>query len=114
MKAIWNEMDCALQIVDQDQFSSSVTEPLYLGKEIILSNIRAYQVLEEKFGLNMNMIDNNVYELYRIMKKIISGEDIASEKEKKNRIEFVKEHLNFSKNLKKMEDFYFKSILPSL
>ena len=54
-------MDCCLQLLNNDQLSTSLLEPMLLNKEIIASDIYAYRSLNEKEGLNINLIANQAH-----------------------------------------------------
>ncbi|NGP88320.1 glycosyltransferase [Fodinibius halophilus] len=109
MKYIWTKMDCGLQIVDHDQLSSTVIEPLFMEKELVISNIRPYQILNNKFDLHLQLTDNNVNSIAKKLEEKITGnrthEDVL-----KKRKEIVKTEFSFRDNIKKMVSFYYKAI----
>lgn len=105
MKYIWSFVDCALQVVDKDQFSTSVVEPLYLKKNLLISKITPYELVEEKFKITLDFVQNRKEDISTMMENFMKGYS-TSESELEKRKRSVEEHLNFSINLKETLSFY--------
>jgi len=104
-RTIYEKMDCGLQIAAQDQFSTTLTEAFAFKKEIIATRIEPYIILEEKFGLNLDLVELNVQEIANRMKKQIGGY-ITDPEEMKLRYDKLKEHFNFKTNIEAAIKFY--------
>lgn len=105
LRALWEEMDCGLQIARNDAFSTTFLEPMLLKKDMIATNIRLYSTFEEKYKLNLNLVELDPKEIAREMKNKITGNGAAlSELEKRSLI--VKKDFNFESNIPKMVQFF--------
>lgn len=105
LRALWEEMDCGLQIARNDAFSTTFLEPMLLKKDMIATNIRLYSTFEEKYKLNLNLVELDPKEIAREMKNKITGNGATlSELEKRSLI--VKKDFNFEKNIPKMVQFF--------
>ncbi|MEQ9064806.1 MAG: hypothetical protein RIE58_11580 [Vicingaceae bacterium] len=98
---IWNNMNCALQLLDNDQLSSSILEPMLFKKELIASDIFSYQSLNERSHLKLNLVKNELLPIVKRMYSFIQGEK-TDELELERRKEFVIETRQFKNNIKKM------------
>jgi glycosyltransferase involved in cell wall biosynthesis len=106
IKLIWEQMDCGLQISIHDQLSSTLLEPMYMGKELIATNIEPYQILLEKFpDLELLLIERKPEVLSNRMEDFIDG-NRTSDRVLKQRKEIVKKEFNFDKNIQRMMDYY--------
>ena len=98
IKKIWESMDCCLQLLNNDQLSTSILEAMIFNKEIIASDIFAYRMLNYKTNLCFELVANDIQSVAVQMKKKILGS-----KTKKNildrRREFVYTTRQFEKNI---------------
>jgi len=105
LRALWEEMDCGLQIARNDAFSTTFLEPMLLKKDMIATNIRLYSTFEEKYRLNLNLVELDPKEIAREMKnKITRNGATLSELEKRSLV--VKKDFNFENNIPKMIQFF--------
>jgi len=106
IKAIWSRVDVGFLLVDDDQLSTALLEPLVMGKEIIASNIYAYRALRDKYSeLELQLIENVPAAIAQRMEDFIDGNrtlEYILEKRKK----VIEKEFNFEKNLQKMLDYY--------
>ncbi len=109
LKYIWKNIDIGLQIAYNDQLSSTFIEPMYYEKELIATNIFPYRAWEEKFHLNLELIDLNIDELFLSMKKILNNHT-TNILELNRRKEVIINDYCFDKNIKKILDFYSEKI----
>lgn len=106
IKAIWEKMDCGLQISIHDQLSSTLIEPLYMKKELIATNIEPYQILLKKSPeLELNLIERKPKALGYRMDDFIDG-NTTSDTVLQNRKKVIEKEFNFEKNIQKMMDYY--------
>ena len=102
---LWDKMDCGLQVLDADQLSTSFQEPQLYLKEIIASDIPSYQLFKQEFGVNIELIKNNVEGLYDSMKKLLEGNK-TTEKELYKRQRIINEHYRFNSNMPKILNYF--------
>lgn len=100
MIAIWEEMDCGLQMAVMDQLSSSFLEPLFFRRELIVTDIPPYRKFEEVFGLDLRLIPRDREVLAGRMKEVMLGGGTSKE-EMEERSAVVRDHFRFEKNLEK-------------
>jgi len=112
MKYIWSKIDCGMSIVDQDQLSTTVVEPLFMKREMVISDIRPYQLLNEKYDLKLELTNNNAGNIAKKMKKLINGKR-TSQKQLDNRRKIIETEFNFRDNLEKMVKYYHNKIQQS-
>lgn len=110
MQCIWQKMDVGLQIAANEQLSTTFLEPQFYGKEILVTNIRPYQIYNEVFDLKIPLLPLEPKPLADAMKKIIDGH-YSNKESLKQRQEIVKENFNFSENIKHIVSDYQKEIL---
>ena len=110
MKKIWEQMNVGLQIAINDQFSTTVLEPLLFKKEIIITNIFPYKKLIKLYPeLELNLIVIKDKLIANEMNKYIEGK-LSSYDLLEKRKQFVINEFNFEKNIIKMLDFYKSGI----
>ncbi len=112
IKAIWKAMDVGLQILDKDQFSTSIQEAMLLKKELIASDIPSYRKFQEHFDLDLDLIPNRVDELASRMKTLLHGKQ-TSEKELEKRKAVLEKEYRFEKNMERMLTAFQKGEFPS-
>ncbi len=105
IKLIWEAMDVGLQILEMDQFSTSIQEPMLLKKELIASDLPPYRKFEEKFGLDLGLIPNEKERIAERMERIIDGER-SSEDELERRKEVLWNEYRFDRNIEKMLSYF--------
>lgn len=96
---IWKNMDVGLQIASHDALSTSLLEPLFFKKEVIVTNIEPYQLLEKQFDLNLKLIDQNADELANRMEQLIIDSKTSND-ELEKRHQIVATNFNFEKNVR--------------
>jgi len=110
MKAIWEKMDCGLQISIHDQLSSTLIEPMFMKRELIATNIEPYQILMEKSPeLELHLIERKPKALVHRMEDFIDG-NTTSDAVLQNRKKVIEKEFNFEKNIQKMMDYYHQLI----
>lgn len=97
---IWKAMDVGLQIASHDALSTSLLEPLFFKKEVIVTNIEPYEILKQKFDFEINLINQDKNELKQAMNNLIRGNK-TSEIELEKRHNTVSLNFNFEENIKK-------------
>lgn len=107
-RTIWEFMDCGLQIAEMDQLSSTFTEPLALKKELIATKIKPYIIFEEKFDLQLNLVELNSDAIYERLKNFILGARTSSVEIEK-RFSALKNNYCFQQNLQNTLSFYLNS-----
>lgn len=100
MVHIWKRTDLAINIVDVDQLSVSVLEPLYMKKDIVLSDIDAYRFLNEKLSLNLTLTKNDPTDIAQAIKQIMT--QTVSDEERTRRRQIISNHFNFDQNIKRL------------
>jgi len=109
LRALWAAMDCGLQIARNDAFSTTFLEPMLLKKDMIATNIKLYTTYEEKYKLNLNLVELDPKAIAKEMKNKITGNG-ASLAELENRSEIVKKDFSFENNILKMVKFFQNEI----
>ena len=110
---IWKSMNVGLQIVKNDQLSTTFLEPLILKKEMLVSDIYPYQKITEHYPkLNLHLTINKPEVLADEMNELINGKR-TSATTLENRKKIIEKEFNFEKNIQKMLDFYQELILTS-
>ena len=93
-------MDVGLQIASHDALSTSLLEPLFFKKEVIVTNIEPYEILKEKFDFEIDLINQDKNELKKAMSRLITGNKTTGiELEKRQNA--VSLNFNFEENIKK-------------
>ena len=95
--SIWRVMDAGLQICDQDQLSTSFTEPQLFKKPIVASAINSYQRFNREFKVQIPLVENNVDALAEAMANAMTQAIPDSELEQRSAN--IKEHFQFEKNM---------------
>jgi glycosyltransferase involved in cell wall biosynthesis len=104
-RIIYERVDCGLQIAAQDQLSTTLTETMAFRKEIIATSIEPYLVLEEKFGLKLDLVHLDSGEIAGRMKKYLSGYR-TNPAELELRYRKFRENYNFKTNISRALDFF--------
>ena len=97
---IWNRADFSINIVDADQLSTSVLEPIYLNKDIILSDIDSYRYLNRHFALNIQLISNNPSDIASAIKTKLTIKTDKAELSRRSKV--IGDHFNFNENISKI------------
>jgi glycosyltransferase involved in cell wall biosynthesis len=105
MKVIWNQMDCGLQIADNEQLSTTFTEPQFFKKEIIVTDIEPYRIYNEKFESKIPLISMDSDALALRMQEIIGGKKTESSLIK-HRSAVIHKHFNIMKNIDRIVQIY--------
>ena len=100
MVHIWNRVDFSINIVDADQLSTSVLEPIYLKKDIILSDIDSYRYLNRRFALNIRLTPNNPDDIASAIKTTLTKKTDKTELSRRSKV--IEEHFNFNENISKI------------
>ena len=109
IKFIWESVDYGINFVTIDQLSTSILEPMLMKKELLISDIDAYRLLNTKYDLNLNLITNNAESIYLNLKFFIDGLNINNSM-LDYRKKIIEEEFNFNKNIEKMMEFYSAKI----
>ncbi|MFB6258379.1 MAG: glycosyltransferase [Flavobacteriales bacterium] len=105
IKAIWKAMDVGLQILDKDQFSTSIQEAMLLKKEVVASDIPPYRKFEEQYGLDLALIPNEEKAIATRMGELLDGER-TDEEELEKRKKVLEKEYRFDKNIERMLSFF--------
>lgn len=97
--AIEERTDFFINIVNADVLSSFIMEMICSKKPFVLSNLRTFQFLNENYGLDIPMVENNVNEIADAIKTILMGNEKTTNKEFENRKQLCRKY--FSKSLVK-------------
>ena len=100
MYHLWMKADFAINFVDNDSLSFTVLEALLLKVPIFLSNIPAYRFINEKYKLNIPLINNFPTDISKILIDILKNDYFVSEEELNKRSLIVKKNLNFNECIK--------------
>lgn len=104
--SIWKCVDVGLQIVKNDQLSTTFLEPLILKKEIMVSNIYPYQKMNEYYpDLDLFLVTNTANAIAQRMEDFIDG-NLTPERILENRKKIIEDNFNFEENIQKMVDYY--------
>lgn len=96
---LWKKMDCGLQIAQFDQLSNTIFEPLINKKDLIISDIPPYHFISDFFDFKLPLTPLKIDAVKEQMKLKIQGKNRASDLEKQNRLEKIKEKYIFEKSL---------------
>ena len=103
---IWEHVDVGMQIVKNDQLSTTLLEPLVLKKEIMVSDIYPYQMINEHYPeLELKLTKNDPVSIAQNMENLINGDE-TSDSILENRKHLIEKEFNFEKNIQKMMDYY--------
>ena len=97
---IWKAMDVGLQIASHDALSTSLLEPLFFKKEVIVTNIEPYKILKKEFNFKIDLINQDKNELAEAMLNLIEGNK-TSDLELDNRSKAISQNFNFEENIKR-------------
>ncbi len=78
IRHIVDAADVVVNFVNRDQLSSSVLEAMYLKKQLIMSDIEAYRILNEECGTQLNLIPVTTEALVNEMKFTIDNVNKSS------------------------------------
>lgn len=78
IRHIVDAADVVVNFVNRDQLSSSVLEAMYLKKQLIMSDIEAYRILNEECGTKLNLIPVTTEALVNEMKFTIDNVNKSS------------------------------------
>ena len=79
--AIEERSDFFINIVNADVLSTFIMEMICSKKPFVLSNLRTFQFLNEKYGLNIPMVDNNVEDVANAIEMLLMKTDTTSSEE---------------------------------
>lgn len=69
--AIEERSDFFVQIANNDVLSTYIMEILCSGKPFVISNLRTFQFLNEKYGLEIDFVENNAQSIAERIKQIL-------------------------------------------
>lgn len=95
--AIEERSDFFVQIANDDILSTFIMEILCSGKPFVLSNLRTFQFLNEKYDMNIDLVDNNPSEISIKLIEILSMLNKGDKIENKSRREICRHHFSTSK-----------------
>jgi len=105
MMHIWHHMDSGLQIAANEQLSTTFLEPQFFKKEIVVTDIPPYRIFNDKFPVNIPLVQLNANDIANEMKKIIKGGRTPGEL-LNQRHQIVKDNFNMYENLVKILEHY--------
>ncbi len=107
IKQIWKKVDCGLQIIEFDQLSTSLMEPLNECRPVIVSDKRPYRLFEEKYQVDLQLVENEPRAIADRMKMILDGK-IPSPEALKSRKEVIVNNFNFEENIPRFIDYFLE------
>jgi glycosyltransferase involved in cell wall biosynthesis len=102
---LWQRSDFAINFVDNDQLSTTVVEPMLCGKDILLSDITAYQCLNKLWDLKIKLVENTPEAIAEGLKKMILNLGKEDKDFLNSRREIVEREFQFDKNIEKIMEF---------
>ncbi len=105
MYHLWQRADFGLNIADYDQLSTTVLEPMLLGKDVLLSDIEAYRFLNEEYSLGLELVRNEVEEVAAGLRRMLVGSHRPSQALLDHRRRVVEREFRFDTNVDKIMDF---------
>ncbi|MFB6258275.1 MAG: glycosyltransferase [Flavobacteriales bacterium] len=111
IKAIWKTMDVGLQLLDKDQFSTSIQEAMLLKKELVASDIPPYRKFEEHFELDLELIPNEEKAIAARMRELLDGKR-TDEEELEGRKAVLEKEYRFDQNIERMLNFFQERASP--
>lgn len=108
--AIEERSDFFINIVNADLLSTFIMEMICSKKPFVLSNLRTFQFLNEKYGLDIPLVDNNVDKVAAAIKTILMGDKKTTLEEYESRKQLCREL--FSKtNVKNRNEILYEKVL---
>jgi glycosyltransferase involved in cell wall biosynthesis len=96
---IWKRADFGVNIVDLDQLSTTILEPMLMGKEVLLSDIEPYRVLNTAYDLGLSLVSNTVDEVASRLRRIITNDKPLDQTLIEHRKQVISTEFRFSRNL---------------
>ncbi len=98
IQKIWQAVNCGLQLAKSDQLSSTFLEPQIMEKPFLATKIKPYLEYENKYKIDLNLIELQVDEIAKAMQALIEKPTIQNEDLKK-RAQIVKDNFHFQLNI---------------
>lgn len=99
LKLVEQRSDFFINIAFEDQLSTFILEMLYLGKPLILSNLRPFQFLNEIYNLEIELTDNNLVSITDILINMIENKTEISQ-------DLIEKRKKFCLDISNQEDKY--------
>jgi len=110
MVHVMKRSDFCINFGDTDQLSNSVLEPMLLEKPLAISDIPPYNLLNEKYDLNLKLIVNDAKAIAYGFKNLLSGSFDNNKQILKKRKEIVYKYFQFDKDIEEL----FSVRLPNI
>ena len=108
--AIEQRSDMFINVVNADVLSTFIMEMICSKKPFVLSNLRTFQFLNEVYGLDIPLVENNVDEVAAAITNILSGNDQTSPETYARRKQMCRDAFSRSKVRNRNEILYDKII----
>jgi glycosyltransferase involved in cell wall biosynthesis len=111
MVHLWRRAAFGINIVSNDQLSTTVLEPMLMGKDVLLSDIEAYQHLNSRYDLRLNLVRNTPQEVAQGLTSMIAAD--ASQKDQAlldYRSQVVRQGFHFDRNVDKLVAFLCEQV----
>lgn len=108
---MWQRSNFAINLVDNDQLSTAVLEPMLMGKDILLSDIAAYRYLNDKYDLRLNLVRNTPKDVAQgLARLIVAGSCQEDQALLDYRCQVVREEFQFDRNAEKIMAFLSEQV----
>lgn len=99
IKALWKRCDFSINIIENDNFSTQLSEAFLTKKPILLSKIPAYTIIDKKFNLSLDFVNIEIDEIADKFIYFINNYKMYNPVFLENRSIFCKSHLCFEDNI---------------
>jgi len=108
---MWQRSDFAINLVDNDQLSTTVLEPMLLRTDILLSDIVAYRYLNEKYDLHLTLVTHTVEDVAQgLARLIVAGSCQEDHALLDYRSQVVREEFQFDRNVERILAFLSEQV----
>lgn len=103
---LWCYMDIGLQIVNNDQLSNTLIEPIIAGKKVVASNLRPYKLLCDLYDIDLCLVENEPDKILDGIRRELSMSEKGSiDRLLKNKKNLLKNYV-FEENLEKIISYH--------
>jgi len=110
MYYLWQRANLGLNIVEQDQLSTTVLEPMLLEKNLLLSDIEPYRILNEQHRLGLDLVKNSVEGVAEALGSVLSGRAAPPRALLEHRSRVVRDEFCFDRNLDRTMAFLAREV----
>jgi glycosyltransferase involved in cell wall biosynthesis len=113
MHHLWQRADFGLNIVDHDQLSTTILEPMLLEKELLLSDIEPYRILNERYRLGLGLVENTTDGVTEALGSVLSARAATPKALLEHRSQVIRDEFSFDRNLDKTMAFLAREVEAS-